>query len=168
MLVSLGGPWWLFRLETGVELSVTGLEASAQASSLLVAAAAALGLGVVLRGVWRRVVALLLSGLLGGVLFVWVQVLASPSETAGPRITLLTGLSGDSSVALISETSATGFVWVGLGSAALALVAALIAVVMPDRVRTASRYERHTDSAGLSDPVVSWDRLSDGEDPTKR
>lgn len=168
LLVSLGGPWWVFRLETGVELSVTGLQASAQGSSLLTAAAAALGLGFVLRGVWRRLVAGLFSALLVGVIVAWGSVLSSPEATAGPTITELTGLSGESSLELIAATTTTSFVVAGVTSAALALIAGLIAVIMPDRARAASRYEIHNDSQAVSDPVVAWDRLSDGEDPTKR
>lgn len=168
LLVSLGGPWWMFRLDTGVELSVTGLEASAQGSSLLVAAAAALGLGFVLRGVWRRVVAGLFSALLVAVIIAWSVVLRAPQATAGAEITALTGLSGESALDLITVSTATGFVWVGVGSAVLALVAGLLGVVMPDRARSASRYERHTQADGRDDPVVAWDRLSDGDDPTKR
>jgi hypothetical protein len=168
MLVSLGGPWWVFRLETGVELAVTGLEASAQGSSLLVAAAAALGLGFVLRGVWRRVVAVLFVALLAGVIVFWAQVADDPTTAAGASVTALTGLSGESSLNLITQTTATGFVWVGFASAALAVGAGLFAVVMSDRTRAASRYEIHSESREVSDPVVAWDRLSDGEDPTKR
>lgn len=168
LLVSLGGPWWVFRLETGVELSVTGLEASAQASSMLVASAAALGLGVVLRGVWRRIVVAVFSALLAGVMVAWSTVLVSPAATAGTAITALTGLSGESSLDLIAGTTATWFVWVGVGSVVVAFVAGLLGVIMPDRARAASRYERHAQSDGLDDPVVAWDRLSDGDDPTKR
>lgn len=168
LLVSLGGPWWIFRLDTGVELSVSGLEASAQGSSLLVAAAAALGLGFVLRGGWRRFVAGLFGALLVAVIIAWSTVLVAPAATVGTAITALTGLSGESSLELIAETTATGFVWVGVGSVVVAFVAGLLGVVMPDRARSASRYERHTHDDGLDDPVVAWDRLSDGDDPTKR
>lgn len=168
LLVALGGPWWIFRLDTGVELSVSGLEASAQGSSLLVAAAAALGLSFTLRGVWRRFVAGLFSALLVAVIIAWSTVLVAPAATAGTAITALTGLSGESSLELIAETTATGFVWVGVGSVVVACVAGLLGIVMPDRARSASRYERHTHADGLDDPVVAWDRLSDGDDPTKR
>lgn len=168
LLVSLGGPWWVFRLETGVELSVTGLEASAQGSSLLGAAAAAFGLGFVTRGLWRRLVAVLYSALIAGVTVAWGAVISSPTAVAGTGITALTGLSGNSSLELIVGTSATGFLWVGVTSVGVAFVSGLLAVAMPDRVRSASRYESHSASDEISDPVVAWDRLSDGEDPTKR
>lgn len=168
LLVSLGAPWWNFALDTGTVLSVTGLNASAPGSSLLGAAAAALGLGFVVRGVLRRLVSLLYVALLSGALVSWAEVFAAPTESVRESLTLLTGLSGESSLGLISAVTTTGFLWVGFVSVGTAVIAGIVGIVMPDRVRVASRYESHERSDDSSDPIVAWDRLSDGDDPTQR
>lgn len=168
LLVSLGASWWLVTLDTGAVLAVTGLAASPSASSLLAAAGASFALGLVLRGVWRRVVALFSAALTVGAIVVWLGVLAEPQLAVRGDITAVTGLSGDSALMAIANTSATGFLWVGLGAAAVAVVAALVGVVMRDAPPRASRYQRHRGEDESGDAVVVWDRLSSGDDPTHR
>lgn len=166
--VSLSAPWWVITLGTGAQVAVTGLSASASASSLLAATGAAFGLGFVVRGLWRRVVAALQVVLLAGVATLWWQVRDDPSGAARADITTLTGIAGESSLLLVSTVVMSSFFWVGYGSAVVGIVSGALGVVMPDAPMRASRYERHRTEGESADPVTSWDRLSDGEDPTER
>jgi hypothetical protein len=167
LLVSLGAPWWIVALDTGATVTITGLGASAVASSLLAAAAAALGLGFVLRGWLRRAVGGIYLAAVVGALFAWADVVQAPELAARSQITDLTGLAGDSGLSVIASVGPTGFLWLGLCAAGLGVISGVIGVVMPDRGARASRYEVHSEG-DPGDPVVAWDRLSDGDDPTNR
>jgi hypothetical protein len=167
-LLSLGAPWWIVTLDTGSVITITGLDASPSASSLAAAAGAAFGVGLVLRGLWRRAVHFLQAGLALGAGVVWWQIGDLPRAVALSDITLLTGLSGQSAFDAVSTTDTTGFLALGIGSALIAVMSGFLGAAMPDSRRRASRYERHGGEDAGDDPVVAWDRLSDGEDPTTR
>lgn len=168
LVISLGAQWWVLTLESGLAVAVTGLSFSASASSLLAAAGAAFALGLVLRGWWRRVVTLLYSGLLAGVVTLWALGAGAPESSARSEITALTGLEGNSVLDFVSLATPTGFFWVGMFSAGMGIVAGIVGVVMPEGVAKKSRYERHDAPDSSGDPVVTWDMLSSGEDPTHR
>jgi len=168
LFVSLGAPWWYVSLETGVVLPVSGLAVSPPASSLLSAAAAAFLLGLLLRGLWRRAVAALSTGLIGGALALWIGMLTSPELAARGDLTSVTGLAGNQALSFVSETTSTGFLWVGLGAAVVLMCGFILGIFMPDGPPRASRYEIHDGARDSQDPVVAWDRLSSGDDPTDR
>jgi hypothetical protein len=167
-LVSLSGVWWTITLPSGASVALTGLEASALASTALGAVAASYGAALLVRGVVRRVLGLVQAGLAGLAGYAWMMVSAAPALGALSEITALTGIAGDAALEGLMVTPAPSFVVMGFLAVAAALVSGLIQVVALDAPTTPSRYDRHASDASGSDPVSTWDSLSEGQDPTKR
>jgi hypothetical protein len=168
LAVSVGAVWWEIVLDTGATIFLTGIGASAVASSLVAAAAASFGVGLVVRGVWRRIATALQGTLMAGAASLWFQLWLSPRGLGVQEIETLTGISGELSAEMVTVIEPTGFLWVGIFSAGFGALVSVVGAIMPEAVTKASRYVHHDSGAEADDPVVAWDRLSDGEDPTKR
>lgn len=179
-------PWFGLTLvaavSDGSDLSVVGTVA-APALSALALAGLALAAALAIAGPAFRVVLGLLQIVLGGsVVLAAATALGDPVRAGSSLVSDATAIAGQESVAaLVESTSSTAWPVVALVCGVLtAVVGALVLVTVrrwPDaRKKRASRFEPadgygHGASTvetedGTIDPVVSWDELSRGDDPT--
>jgi len=167
-LVSLSGIWWTITLPSGASIAVTGLEASALASTALGAVAASYGAALLVRGFVRKVLGLVQSGLAVLAGHAWITASSAPANGALSDITALTGIAGDAALEGLVVVPTAGFVVMGFLAVGAALASGLVQAVAPDAPVKQSRYDRHSQDSSGTDPVSTWDSLSEGEDPTKR
>lgn len=179
-------PWFGLTLvaavSDGSDLSVVGTVA-APALSALALAGLALAAALAIAGPAFRIVLGLLQIVLGGsVVLAAATALGDPVRAGSSLVSDATAIAGQESVAaLVESTSSTAWPVVALVCGVLtAVVGALVLVTVrrwPDaRKKRASRFEPadgygHGASTvetedGTIDPVVSWDELSRGDDPT--
>lgn len=166
----------------GSLLGVPGTVA-APALSALALAGLALAAALAIAGPAFRVVLGLLQMILGGsVVLASATALADPVRAGSSLVTEATAIAGRESVAaLVASSSSTAWPVAALVCGALTAVLGLVVLLTvrrwPDaRRRRASRFEPveghgHGASSVLTedgriDPVVSWDELSRGDDPT--
>lgn len=168
LLVSLGAPWWIVSLESGALVPVAGLPASPLASALLAVAAAAFGLGLLLRGAWRRIVSALQTVAVGGATYAITSLARSPEVAALPDVASLTGIAGAGALGLVIGTQPTVMLWIGVVGLVAAAAAGVVGVLMPDRAVAGDRYRRAAASEDPKDSIQAWDNLSEGSDPTTR
>ena len=168
LLVSTPVTWWEVTLANGSTLPVRGSDLSALAATLIAVSAAAFGAGLLFRGVSRRVV----SGLSGvaavGAGLVALPELQRPERSVLFDITTQTGIAGSGALDAVVSVTGGGWAFVGLGGVVLMSIGGLAGIFSPDAPPRVSRYERNTQGMDHSDPVTTWDTLTDGEDPTKR
>ncbi|MBF4576547.1 Trp biosynthesis-associated membrane protein [Frondihabitans sp. VKM Ac-2883] len=147
--------------------------AAAPALSALALAGLALFGAITIAGPVFRVILGVLEILLGGcVALSAILAVSDPIGAAAHAITKLTGVDGDSSVRdIVQNHSMTAWPWVAL-LAGVAMAALGVAVILTSKRWPAStrRYQavRLVDENGTTDPVVAWDTLSTGADPTAR
>jgi uncharacterized membrane protein (TIGR02234 family) len=185
-LTSSTQSWFALELaDDSGALDVTGTVA-APALSALALAGVALAAALAIAGPAFRIVLGLLQVLLGGsVVLASTTALGDPVRAGSAAVTEATGIAGERSVAaLVDSSSSTA--WPVLAVIAGALTALLGVLVLatvrrwPDarKKKRVSRFEPadgyghgassvETDD-GTIDPVVSWDELSRGDDPTSR
>ena len=168
LIVSLGAPWWVLSLEGGAQVPVSGLTASPLASSLLAVAAAAFGLGLLLRGVWRRIVSLVQVLAAGAAASTIASLATRPEVAVLSEIASLTGVAGSGALDVVATTEATAMLWVGVAGLVGAMGSGLLGVTMPDRPTATDRYQRSAGEADPKDSIAAWDHLSEGSDPTTR
>ena len=168
LVVSVGAPWWIVSLEGGAQIPVSGIPASPLASSLLAAAGAAFGLGLLLRGVWRRIVSLVQFLAVGSTAYVIVSLATAPETAAVPEIASLTGIAGSGALDFVATTESTAMLWIGVLGLLAAMGSGIVGVLMPDRRARADRYQRAGGNADPQDSIAAWDNLSEGSDPTTR
>jgi hypothetical protein len=168
LLVSLGGPWWNVSLEGGAVVPVPGFASSPLASSLLGVAAAAFGLSLLLRGVWRRVVSLVQVLAVGAAAYAVAGLASRPELAALSEIASLTGVAGAGALDVVVSTEPMALLWVGVLGLVAASGSGLIGVAMPDKPGTSDRYRRSSGTADPQDSIAAWDHLSEGSDPTTR
>jgi hypothetical protein len=168
LIVSLGAPWWVLSLESGARVPIQGLTASPLASSLLAVAGAAFGLGLLLRGVWRRVISAIQVLAVGAAAYALAGLAARPEVGALAEISSLTGVAGSGALDVVATTEATAMLWVGVVGLLGAMGSGLIGVAMPDRPARTDRYKRSVGEADPKDSIAAWDHLSEGSDPTTR
>jgi len=167
LLVAVSGTWWELTLPTGATLAVSGLDASALASTLLASLAASYAAALLATGLLRRALGGLQAVLGAGVVFSWAAVLEDPISGQASAISTMTGLSGDQALLGVVSSGETGFVWLGLTAAALAAVSGVVGALAPDARPARSRFDRGGGPVS-SDPIDTWDALSEGSDPTDR
>jgi uncharacterized membrane protein (TIGR02234 family) len=167
LLVSLSGTWYSFALPTGVLISLSGLSASATASTMLGAVFAAYGAALVIRGIARRALGALQAVLAIGVLVSWWVMLQAPQLAIRAELTGLTGLAGDQAFVGVTTQGPSGFFILGVLGAIAAGFSGISGVLASDKPATASRFQRNQGGAE-GDPVATWDDLSEGHDPTER
>jgi uncharacterized membrane protein (TIGR02234 family) len=168
LVVSLGGPWWIVSLEGGAQIPVSGLTASPLASSLLAVAGAAFGLGLLLRGVGRRIVSLVQVLAVGSTGYVLASLATAPETAAVSEIASLTGIAGSGALDFVASTEPTAMLWIGVVGLLGAMGSGLVGVWMRDRPVRTSRYQRSGSSPDPQDSIAAWDHLSEGSDPTTR
>lgn len=168
LLVSLGAPWWVVSLESGALVPVSGLSASPIASALLAVGAAAFGLGLILRGVWRRLVSLLQALALGSAAYAIASLSSRPEVAALSEIASLTGIAGTGALDLVVETQPSALLWFGVVGLVAATATGVVGVLMPDKAASTDRYRRSFAPADPKDSIAAWDNLSEGSDPTTR
>lgn len=168
LLVSLGAPWWTVTLEGGAVIPVQGLDASPLASSLLAVGVAAFGLGLLVRGTWRRVVSVLQAVAALGAGYAIISLGARPEVAVASDIATLTGIAGSSAMDLVVQTEGTSFLWLAGAGLAAAVASGLVGAVMPDKPARTDRYQRSSGAADPKDSIAAWDHLSEGSDPTTR
>jgi uncharacterized membrane protein (TIGR02234 family) len=168
LLISLSGPWFSFQVPSGASFSLTGLEASALGSTLVGVAAASYGAALLTRGLIRRGLGVLQA--LGGVAIVatWYGLLDAPAHSAQSTITALTGLAGSGALDTVVVTGPSVFFILGVVGAFIVAVSGVCGTFSAEAPQRATRYERNHTAGGASDPVQTWDDLSEGHDPTKR
>ncbi|QHC66569.1 Trp biosynthesis-associated membrane protein [Rathayibacter oskolensis] len=166
----------------GASLDVVGTVA-APALSALALAGLALAAALAIAGPAFRVVLGVLQVVLGGsVVLAASTALGDPVRAGSSLVTNATAIAGQESVAaLVDSSSSTAWPFVALVSGVVTAVlgAAVVATVRrwPDaEKKRVSRFEPadgygHGASTveteeGTIDPVVSWDELSRGDDPT--
>lgn len=167
LLVALSGTWWELTLPTGRTILVSGLEASALGSTLLGALAASYAAALLATGPVRRLLGLLQTGLGIGVMLAWGVVLRDPVSGQASAIAALTGLSGEGALSGVEASGPMALLWLGVAGAGLAAIAGVMGVLAPDPGPSRSRFDRR-EGAGSSDPIDTWDALSEGSDPTDR
>jgi hypothetical protein len=165
LLVGFGQTWSAIELTTGQTITLSGIDQSPLALSLVLVSVAAYALSLLLFGLGHRVSSAvqLVAGL--GALGAAIGSLQDPIAQAGSEITLLTGLSGEetlsSLVAGVSfATLAVGSGVAGMGLMAVSGVFGLIVSRVPKN--QGSRFDR----PGQGPAEHPWDQLSDGVDPT--
>lgn len=145
--------------------------ATAPALSALAFAGLALFGAITIAGRVFRVILGCLEVVLGAcVVLSSVLVVVDPVSSASAAITKVTGVDGDKSVAaIILSRSTTAWPWValflGIAMAALGVFVVLTSAKWPASTR---RYQavRIIDPDAPADPVVAWDTLTVGSDPT--
>ncbi|MCJ1674324.1 Trp biosynthesis-associated membrane protein [Rathayibacter sp. VKM Ac-2929] len=179
-------PWATLLLTPGVgdgrALSVVGTVA-APALSALALAGLALAAALAIAGPAFRIVLGLLQIVLGGsVVLAASTALADPVRAGSSLVTDATAIAGRESVAaLVASSSVTAWPVVALVAGVLTAVIGVLVLVTVRRwpgakKKRASRFEPadgyghgattvQTDDGDI-DPVVSWDELSRGDDPT--
>ncbi len=168
LLVSLGAPWWKVSLESGAIIPVSGLGASPLASSLLAVGAAALGLTLLLRGPWRRLVSIIQGAACAGAAYAVYALSARPEVAVVSQIASLTGVTGASALDAVVGAEAMAFLWVGVLGITASILSGALGAVMPDRAATTDRFQRSAEMVDPKDSVAAWDDLSEGSDPTTR
>lgn len=160
--------WWIARLESGQTVEVSGTMASALLWSVGAVALAAYGLQFTLRRLVRRMTAAL--QVVAGLAFtsVAVAVADDPLASALEGVTSLTGVAGESALALIDSVSMTGWHFSAVVSGIVVAASGVLGILMPDKHLTADRFARHASTGSVEDSVSAWDSLSDGTDPTQR
>lgn len=165
LLVSFGQPWVEITLTTGQTVSPTGIDQSPLALSLILTAVAAYALSLLVHGLSYRLTTLVQAGASLGALAAVITAVVDPVSPAASQITLLTGLSGDNTVASLVAAVSVSEVVVGFGVVGLALVAisgGLAVTVTRTPQAPGSRFDR----PGSPSTQNPWDQLSDGVDPT--
>ncbi|QHC58509.1 Trp biosynthesis-associated membrane protein [Rathayibacter sp. VKM Ac-2760] len=179
-------PWATLVLTTGAgdgrALSVVGTVA-APALSALALAGLALAAALAIAGPAFRIVLGLLQIVLGGsVVLAASTALADPVRAGSSLVTDATAIAGRESVAaLVASSSSTAWPVVALVAGVLTAVIGVLVLVTVRRwpgakKKRVSRFEPadgyghgattvQTDDGDI-DPVVSWDELSRGDDPT--
>lgn len=155
-----------------VRVVATGSAAAPALSALALAGLALFG-AITIAGPVFRVILGVLEMLLGVcVVLSAIFAVGDPVGAAAHAITTVTGVDGDSSVReIVQSHSMTAWPWVAL-VAGIAMLALGLGVVVTSKTWPAStrRYQavRLVDENGTTDPVVAWDTLSTGADPTAR
>ena len=178
-------PWATLVLTPGVgdgrALSVVGTVA-APALSALALAGLALAAALAIAGPAFRIVLGLLQIVLGGsVVLAASTALADPVRAGSSLVTDATAIAGRESVAALVASSVTAWPVVALVAGVLTAVIGVLVLVTVRRwpgakKKRVSRFEPadgyghgattvRTDDGDI-DPVVSWDELSRGDDPT--
>jgi uncharacterized membrane protein (TIGR02234 family) len=153
------------------DVTVAGSSAAAALSALALAGLA-LFCAITIAGHVFRVILGALEFVLGGcVVLATVLAVTDPIKASTTAITNVTGISGGVSVrALVLSHSATPwpFVALVLGVAMAALGASVIGTSHRWPTGSQRRYQavRVIDPSEPADPVVAWDTLSTGADPT--
>ncbi|ROQ41018.1 putative membrane protein (TIGR02234 family) [Frondihabitans sp. PhB188] len=153
-----------------VDVAAAGSAAAPALSALSLAGLALFG-AITIAGPVFRVVLGALEVLLGGcVVLSAILATVDPVASATTAITKVTGIAGRDSVAtIVNSHSMTAWPWVAL-VAGLAMAALGVAVITTSRRWPASarRYQavRLVAADQTADPVVAWDTLTTGSDPT--
>lgn len=153
-----------------VRVAATGSDAAPALSALSLAGLALFGAITIAGPVFRLILGVLEVVLGACVVLSAVLAVADPIGSAAHAITKVTGVDGDSSVRdIVQSHSMTAWPWVALVTG-VAMMALGVAVVLTSKRWPAStrRYQavRLVDENGTTDPVVAWDTLSTGADPT--
>jgi hypothetical protein len=168
LLVSLPATWWRLAVTGGGVIPVTGLELSALGSTLIAVAAAGFGASLLLRGIPRRLSALISALALGFSGWSFLLAAARPELAVVDHITMRTGVSGQAALDLVvSQTGGTWFV-VALVGLAVAFIGAVAGIFAPDPKKHQLKYERFPTEQENPDQVATWDQFTAGLDPTKR
>ncbi|MCU1508823.1 MAG: hypothetical protein JWQ12_1088 [Glaciihabitans sp.] len=170
-LLSATQLWWTIRIP-GRSLDVAGTVASSGLSALALTGLA-LAAALAIAGPVFRVVLGVLQLLIGGtVVLAAATSIASPSTAAASVITKATGVAGTASVdGLVDSISSTAWPAVAVIAGILSFLLGVFVLATfrrwpgPSRKYSAVRMAS-ADATG--DPVVSWDALSEGDDPTSR
>lgn len=153
-----------------IDVSASGSTAAPALSALSFAGLALFG-AITIAGPVFRVILGALEVVLGGcVVLAAVLAVSDPISSAASAITKVTGVDGDASVeGIVLAHSTTVWPWLALVvGAAMAVLG--VAVIATSRRWPAStrRYQaiRVVDPSAPADPVVTWDTLTTGLDPT--
>ncbi|HEV8012663.1 MAG TPA: Trp biosynthesis-associated membrane protein [Pontimonas sp.] len=160
--------WWIATLASGADIDVPGTNASALLWSVGAVVLAAYGLQFTLRGIARRITAVLQAASGIGFSAVALSVAAEPLSSALEGITAATGIAGSNALLLVDVVEVTGWHFSAVVAGILLATSGVLGTVMGDRVTTSDRFDRHPPSGSLEDSVSAWDSLSDGTDPTQR
>lgn len=154
-----------------VDVVVAGSAAAAALSALALAGLALFG-AITIAGHVFRVILGILEFVLGAcVVLASVIAVSDPAGASARSITTATGVSGSASVrALVVSHSVTAWPWIAvLLGVAMAVLGAFVVVTSRRWPRgNTRRYQavRIIDPTEPTDPVVAWDILSTGSDPT--
>jgi uncharacterized membrane protein (TIGR02234 family) len=155
-----------------VEVTATGSAAAPALSALALAGLALFG-AITIAGPLFRVILGALEILLGAsVILSAILATTDPVAAAAGAVTKSTGVDGTESVrGIVEGSSMTAWPWVALVGG-VAMVALGLAVVVTSRTwpGPTRRYQtvRLVAEDGTTDPVVAWDTLTTGSDPTER
>lgn len=170
--------WLSIALLPGVatveELTVTGQQITPALTLIALAAlAAALVLTIAGKG-FRRVIAVLIVALGGGLAYSGVQAIVNPLDGASGALEGVSGIAGDAQASLVSSLTVSAWpaVTVAVG-VVLALAGVLVLLFGSAWKQGGRKYESSTESkraraAGTAtgDRISDWEALSDGDDPT--
>jgi uncharacterized membrane protein (TIGR02234 family) len=169
-------PWFTLELVASsgdpAPLLVRG-DVAASALTPLALAVLAVVAALALAGPGFRMVFGVLEALLGGCVIAATLVsLGDPAAASASAITDVTGISGADSVAeLVAQVEVSPWPAVAIVAGALIVVVGLLVAVPASRWPVSGRKYSRTrteaaDDASTGDPVIEWDALSDGDDPT--
>lgn len=155
-------------------LIVAGQQAASPISSLALVGLALTGALAIAGRVFRYILGVLTALVGVGIAASAVSALADPVLASASSVTEHTGIAGHSSIAaLIDVASPTPWPFIVVAAGVLLVVIGLSVLLTAGRWPGGSRrYEQasaHTaeDPEADTDPVISWDNLSRGEDPTR-
>jgi uncharacterized membrane protein (TIGR02234 family) len=168
LLISLSGTWFIVELPQGSTLLVSGLEVSAVASTLLGAAYASYGAALLVKGVPRRLLGALQGVLALGAFWAFTIATENPVAPVAAEISQLTGIAGSSALDGVTSLPQPIFTVLGFVGVGLVAFSGFAGLGAADSTLRQSRYERSAGSPDATDPVSTWDSLSEGFDPTKR
>ncbi len=153
----------------GTQFAVTGQQAATPVAAVAVAVlalTAALALsGPVLRGI----LALLGIGIGVASAAIALMIVADPLRAVSQAVSDHTGIAGADSIAqLVASVDETGAQWLVLAGAALVFLAGVVTLVAPGRWPKPERGDkyRRASFANEDGPVLDWDAVTRGEDPT--
>ena len=171
-------PWLHIELLPGVatveELAVTGQQITPALTLIALAAlATALVLTIAGRG-FRRVIALLIIVLGGGLAYSGVEAIVNPLDGASGSLEGVSGIAGEAQSALVSSVAVSAWPAVTVAVGIVLALAGVLILLFGSRWKQGGRkYESSTESkraraAGTAtgDRISDWEALSDGDDPT--
>ncbi|MEJ6489323.1 Trp biosynthesis-associated membrane protein [Leucobacter sp. USCH14] len=174
-LLSGSQTWISFMLDgTHSVETVAGHEVNAAVSPISIAVVAA-ALALTIAGpVFRRSLGVLVALLGAGLAALTISVIAAPLAAITGRITELTGISGDSTTALVVWNSLAPWIWLCVVAGVLAVILGIVVAVFSGSWSSGGRKydatpksDANAAASGAPDRISDWDALSDGDDPSE-
>jgi uncharacterized membrane protein (TIGR02234 family) len=168
-LIATTQNWWTVHLAS--ESIGVGGSTAAQALSALALTGLALAAALAIAGpVFRLLLGVLQLLLAFTVVLTSVLSLADPAKASESLISKATGIAGSSAIdALVKSVSITAWGPIAIVLGVLAFLGGIFLLATFRRWPVASRkYQavRFENADGSRDPVIDWDSLSEGKDPT--